>query len=46
MSVDGQEAIRELERVVAAGARWLKLHPYAQGFDVAAAEVASMTTLL
>jgi hypothetical protein len=30
--LDGDEALRELERVVAAGARWLKLHPYTQGF--------------
>jgi predicted TIM-barrel fold metal-dependent hydrolase len=39
---DGGEALRELERVVAAGARWLKLHPYSQGFDVAAPEVAAL----
>ncbi len=39
---DGDEAGRELERVVAAGARWLKLHPFTQEFDVAAPEVASL----
>lgn len=27
---DGGEALRELERVVVAGARWLKLDPYSQ----------------
>jgi uncharacterized protein len=40
--LDGEEAMRELERVVAAGARWLKLHPFSQGFDVAAPEVAAL----
>jgi uncharacterized protein len=39
---DGDEAARELERVVAAGARWLKLHSFTQEFDVAAPEVASL----
>jgi uncharacterized protein len=39
---DGEEAARELDRVVASGARWLKLHPYTQGFDVAAPEVATL----
>jgi predicted TIM-barrel fold metal-dependent hydrolase len=39
---DGDEAVAELERVVAAGARWLKLHPFSQEFDVAAPEVASL----
>jgi predicted TIM-barrel fold metal-dependent hydrolase len=39
---DGEAAVRELERVVSAGACWLKLHPFTQGFDVAAAEVAAL----
>lgn len=39
---DGERAASELERVVAAGARWLKLHPYTQGFDIAAPEVATL----
>jgi hypothetical protein len=39
---DGDEAVAELERVVAAGAGWLKLHPFTQEFDVAAPEVASL----
>ena len=39
---DGDEADRELERVVAAGARWLKLHSFTQEFDVAAPEVARL----
>lgn len=32
---DSDAALRELERVAAGGARWLKLHPNTQGFDVA-----------
>jgi uncharacterized protein len=32
---DGVGAIEELERVAAAGSRWLKLHPNTQDFDVA-----------
>lgn len=39
---DGDGAVAELERVVAAGARWLKLHPFSQEFDVAAPEVTSL----
>ncbi|MGH9072274.1 MAG: amidohydrolase family protein [Acidimicrobiales bacterium] len=32
---DGDQALAELERVAGAGARWLKLHPNTQDFDVA-----------
>ena len=32
---DGLAAIREIDRVAAAGAAWLKLHPNTQRFDVA-----------
>ena len=32
---DGQGALRELDRVAAAGAAWLKLHPNTQRLDVA-----------
>jgi uncharacterized protein len=32
---DGLSALREIDRVAAAGAAWLKLHPNTQGFDVA-----------
>jgi len=32
---DGLAALREIDRVVAAGAAWLKLHPNTQRFDVA-----------
>ncbi len=32
---DGAAAIEEVDRVAAAGAAWLKLHPTTQGFDVA-----------
>jgi uncharacterized protein len=32
---DGVAAIREIDRVAAAGAAWLKLHPNTQQFDVA-----------
>ena len=31
---DGDEALEELDRVAAAGTRWLKLHPNTQQFDV------------
>lgn len=31
---DGEAALDELDRVAAAGARWLKLHPNTQEFDV------------
>lgn len=40
--MDGELALRELERVAALGARWLKLHPNTQGFDVAAPEVSTV----
>jgi uncharacterized protein len=36
---DGLSALREIERVAAAGAAWLKLHPNTQRFDVADASV-------
>lgn len=36
---DGEAALRELERLAAAGKCWLKLHPNTQDFDVAAPEV-------
>jgi uncharacterized protein len=32
---DGKAALAELDRVAAAGCRWLKLHPVMQDFDVA-----------
>lgn len=32
---DGQDALEEVDRVAAAGAAWLKLHPNTQDFDVA-----------
>jgi uncharacterized protein len=32
---DGEAAVAELDRVAAAGSRWLKLHPISQSFDVA-----------
>jgi len=32
---DGTAALREIDRVAAAGAAWLKLHPNTQDFDVA-----------
>jgi uncharacterized protein len=32
---DGTAALEEIDRVAAAGAAWLKLHPNTQGFDVA-----------
>jgi uncharacterized protein len=32
---DGTAAVEEVDRVAAAGAAWLKLHPNTQGFDVA-----------
>ena len=37
---DGLAALREIDRVVAAGAAWLKLHPNTQRFDVADPAVA------
>lgn len=39
---DGEGAIEELERVAAAGARWLKLHPNTQDFDVSDPAVAAV----
>jgi predicted TIM-barrel fold metal-dependent hydrolase len=39
---DGQAALDEVDRVAAAGAAWLKLHPNTQEFDVADAEVAGV----
>lgn len=39
---DGEAALAELDRVVAAGARMLKLHPTAQAFDVDGPEVAKV----
>jgi uncharacterized protein len=36
---DGLSALREIDRVAAAGAAWLKLHPNTQRFDVAAPAV-------
>ena len=32
---DGEAALAELDRVAAAGCRWLKLHPMMQAFDLA-----------
>jgi uncharacterized protein len=37
---DGPEALEEIDRVAAAGALWLKLHPTTQSFDVADPAVA------
>jgi uncharacterized protein len=37
---DGQDALAELDRIAAAGCRWLKLHPNTQDFDVADPAVA------
>jgi uncharacterized protein len=39
---DGLAALREIDRVVAAGAAWLKLHPNTQRFDVADPAVAML----
>ncbi|MGC8486846.1 MAG: amidohydrolase family protein [Clostridia bacterium] len=39
---DGEPALEELERVKAAGARFIKLHPNTQQFDVADAAVATV----
>ena len=39
---DGLAALREIDRVVAAGAAWLKLHPNTQHFDVADPAVAKV----
>lgn len=41
---DGAAAIEEIDRVAAAGAVWLKLHPNMQGFDVAAPAVADVVS--
>jgi uncharacterized protein len=39
---DGAAAIEEIDRVAAAGAAWLKLHPNTQNFDVADPAVADV----
>ncbi len=39
---DGAAALDELDRVAAGGARWLKLHPNTQAFDVADPDVAAV----
>jgi hypothetical protein len=39
---DGLDALREIDRVAAAGAAWLKLHPNTQRFDVADAAVTTV----
>ena len=39
---DGLSALREIDRVAAEGAAWLKLHPTTQGFDVADPAVATV----
>ena len=39
---DGEAALAELDRVAAAGAAWLKLHPVTQEFDVADPAVVSV----
>jgi len=39
---DGEEALDELRRVAREGARWLKLHPITQDFDVADPRVTSV----
>jgi uncharacterized protein len=39
---DGEAALDELDRVAAAGARWLKLHPNTQNFDIADEQTASV----
>ena len=39
---DGEKALSELERVKAAGSRFLKLHPNTQSFDVADPDVAAV----
>jgi uncharacterized protein len=41
---DGPAALDEVDRVAAAGAAWLKLHPNTQGFDVADPAVAAVVT--
>jgi hypothetical protein len=41
---DGAAALAELDRVVGCGARGIKLHPNAQGFDVAAPQVRDVVT--
>jgi predicted TIM-barrel fold metal-dependent hydrolase len=40
--LDGDQALVEIDRVAAAGAKMLKLHPNAQHFDVAGPEVAKV----
>jgi uncharacterized protein len=41
---DGPAALDEVDRVAAAGAAWLKLHPNTQGFDVADPAVAAVVS--
>jgi predicted TIM-barrel fold metal-dependent hydrolase len=41
---DGELAMRELERVRERGARWIKLHPNTQRFDVADPRVTDLVT--
>jgi predicted TIM-barrel fold metal-dependent hydrolase len=41
---DGRAALDEVDRVAAAGAAWLKLHPNTQQFDVADPSVAAIVT--
>jgi predicted TIM-barrel fold metal-dependent hydrolase len=41
---DGEDALSELRRVAEHGARWLKLHPITQDFDVADPLVAAVVT--
>jgi hypothetical protein len=39
---DGRDALEEVDRVAAAGAAWIKLHPNTQDFDVAVCAVAEL----
>ena len=41
---DGPAALDEVDRVAAAGAAWLKLHPNTQGFDVADPDVETVVS--
>jgi uncharacterized protein len=41
---DGEEALAELDRVAAAGSRWLKLHPLIQGLDITDPAVITVVT--
>lgn len=42
---DGQEALKELRRVAAAGVRVLKIHPHTQKFDASNARVVALVKL-